>query len=571
MLKLSRSSKTGLFIQSCFCFALGFYGLCAETNYKNTAYLHNPDDSVNFWVFFKDRGPSGNLEKELEILLNNRQKQYKKLNLNKIPRSPDQSDLPPYPEYINNIEKIPVRILSVSKWLNALCVRAVPAALPQIKNLSFVKQIMPAGFYHKEITEPLNVKPKQSADPDSNLLKPYLEQLNIPKLDSLIRKERGVNPGSSIVIGVFDASFDLSHRALQHLRKRVIADSDFVDKDGELSTPDNSSFSHGSAVLSIIAGLDSGIYSGPAWASRFILARTEDDDTETRIEEYNFISALEWAESIGVDIINVSLGYRYDFEDSTVVILDEDMLNHYLQIEPWRTGLSIGDTINIKYDLPFGQFDGSTLPISRAVSMASDKGILVCVSMGNNGDLEKTLHSPADADKIISIGGVNLDGSYYKKSSRGPTADGRIKPDLAACGHYVPFASTTDTNGYLFNSGTSFAAPLITGGCALLLQLWRTGGKIIPAAEFIDSLKKYASNSKSPDNYIGWGIPDFAMANHFSESSINGINIFPIPYRGRENVVFQFTEKSMREPFTVEIYTLSGRFIWTETKNYPDT
>jgi subtilisin family serine protease len=452
-------------------------------------------------------------------------------------------------------------LLFLCKWLNAGCFRFPVSSIEPVEKLGFVESVDISGTYIRESPPSPQRARKALAGQQSGALGPCLKQLGIPGLDSL-RKARNIGlPGQGLVIGVFDASFNLSHSSLTHIRSKVIADSDFVDDDNDLVDPKEST-SHGSAVLSIIGGMDSGVFAGPAHCANFILARTENTDKETHIEEYNWVAALQWAESLGVDIVNTSLGYRYDFS-WTVTYIHEDSVIRLDKIE---------------YDLPFKYFDGKTLPASRAASVAADKGILLCMSAGNTGELGMgSIQSPADAFDVLSVGSVDIRGNYYFQSSRGPTYDDRIKPDVMACGIFVPGADTRGVDMYTEHSGTSFASPLIAGGCALLMQAVRTYGDSLSVKDIISCVKNSATNAHSPNNYMGWGIPDFLNAFldkafvqlTLPDQGFENIKIFPTPVRGESPLYFDFSERYQRKAFTVSIYTLSGDMVWKKTITGP--
>ena len=232
-----------------------------------------------------------------------------------------------------------------------------------------------------------------------------------------------------------DAGFsNLTHEAFSSMD--IIAKWDFVDNDLDVG-----GHSHGTGTLSTIGGFMEGQLIGPAYGASFILARTENDPaSETPIEEDNWIAALEWADSIGVDVTSTSLGYL-DFDAPYTSYTWEDM-------------------------------DGNTALITIAADHAVKLGITVVNSAGNNGynSLHNTLNAPADGDSVITIGAVSSSGVISSFSSVGPTADGRIKPDLLAMGSSVYAASTAGTSSYAYVSGTSFSCPLAAGVCALMLQ-----------------------------------------------------------------------------------------------------
>ncbi|MBK7629355.1 MAG: S8 family serine peptidase [Ignavibacteriales bacterium] len=220
----------------------------------------------------------------------------------------------------------------------------------------------------------------------------------------------------------------------------IIATCDFVNHDPNVANQgDMGEGSHGTATLSIIGGFKEGQLVGPAYASNFILAKTENTDSETPVEEDNWIAGLEWADSIGVDVTSTSLSY-------------------------------------LDYDSPFTSYtwqdmDGNTALITIAADLAAGKGIVVVNAASNNGlnTSHNTLGAPADGDSVFTIGAVTSSGTRSSFSSVGPTFDGRFKPDLMAMGSNVYHASSFG-NSYSAGSGTSFSCPLAAGVCALIIQ-----------------------------------------------------------------------------------------------------
>ncbi|MEJ2507834.1 MAG: S8 family serine peptidase, partial [Ignavibacteriaceae bacterium] len=236
------------------------------------------------------------------------------------------------------------------------------------------------------------------------------------------------------------------------------------------NNPDVSGHYHGTNTLSIIGGFKEGELIGPAYGSSYILAVTEDISSETPVEEDNWIAAMEWADSIGVDVTSTSLGYL-SFSAPYVSYTWEDM-------------------------------DGKTARITIAADYAVSLGIVVINSAGNNGfnSDHNTLDAPADGDSVITIGAVTSNGNRSGFSSVGPTVDGRIKPDLMAMGSSVYAAGTSSLTSYGTVSGTSYACPLAAGCAALLLSYQPS---LIPM-EILNLFRQTASQSNNPDRLMGW-------------------------------------------------------------------
>jgi subtilisin family serine protease len=330
-----------------------------------------------------------------------------------------------------------------------------------------------------------------SSSPDFNA---PLALLGVPQA------ERAALSGQNVWIAVFDTGFELSHPALSHIR--VQATYDFINGDQDVGFAETSLEScfgqlgcdssykqlhHGTAVLSLIAGLDpeSGTRIGPAPSATFFLAKTENNFSETVIEEDNWVAAMEWADSLGADIISASLGYL-TFDDG------------------------VGD------HEPFHDLDGRTTVVARAASVAASRGILVCTAAGNNGPAQTSLVSPADADSILAVGAVDLNRGTAAFSSRGPTSDGRIKPDLVAPGVALWAANHGYSTGNLYTSfsGTSAATPLIAGLAALVLESAPHSSTETLRNALLQSADRaeLLGSDLAEDNTRGWGIPDFCRA-----------------------------------------------------------
>jgi len=261
--------------------------------------------------------------------------------------------------------------------------------------------------------------------------------------------------GEGIDIAVFDAGFNNadSIQAFQHVfdEERLLSTYDFVEKDTYVFDEDDSS--HGIIVWSTMAAVLARQYMGTAPKANYHLFKTEDISSETLVEEYNWVSAAERADSLGVDIINSSLGYSL-FEDSLESHIYADM-------------------------------DGNTTPISIAADVAASKGILVVTSAGNSGTKPWTyITAPADADSVLSVGAVKADRRKTNFSSFGPSSDGDIKPEVAALGDKTITIKSNNELG--MSSGTSLASPLIAGMAACLWQKFPDKNNM----EIIDLIKR---------------------------------------------------------------------------------
>jgi hypothetical protein len=281
--------------------------------------------------------------------------------------------------------------------------------------------------------------------------------------------------GAGIVMLVLDTGFLKEHEAFSSAT--IIAEWDFVFDDGETQNEpedDPSQHNHGTTTWSVLGGFDPGDLIGPAFNASFLLAKVEDIRSETPVEEDNYVAALEWADTLGVDIASASLAYL-DFDD------------------PYP-------------DYQYSDLDGNTAVITVAVDEAARRGILVCNAIGNRGPDPGSLWTPSDADSIVSIGGVEPSGEPMGLSSKGPTYDGRIKPEVVAMGDQVIGAE--HLGGYGSFTGTSIATPLVSGSAALILEAHPDWTPM----QIREAIMSTANQAHAPDNSVGSGTPDIWSA-----------------------------------------------------------
>jgi serine protease AprX len=470
---------------------------------KNRLISVSNDSNLLVWIFFKDKGE--NLKQIYsvprnvvsELSLKRREKVRDKSSLI------DFTDLPVCTDYISKLKEKGFEIKQISKWFNGVSGYITKGEFNNITGLPFVEKTDIVYQFKKkpEITEQktrLNNKIITNGIPTGINSLNYgpslaqLQQINVPALHNL-----GYN-GRGITICVMDAGVTrLNHEAFDSLK--IIATYDFVnhrtyigDAQGGHGTGE-----HGTYTLSLIGGYKPGKIIGPAYGSNFILAKTEDtyQNLDHPIEEDNWIAAMEWADSIGVDVTSTSLGYlAFDGTDA-------------------------------KYSYSWQNMDGKTARITKGALLAARKGIIVVNSAGNEGDnpTHNTLDAPADADSIITVGAVTITGDRSNFSSVGNTVDGRTKPDVMALGTDDFIADTLSTTSYLTGSGTSFSCPLVAGVCAQLLSY---NSKLTPI-QVRDALRNTASQHTSPDRHMGWGIIDaLAALNYIKDTGVisNPIN-----------------------------------------------
>lgn len=339
----------------------------------------------------------------------------------------DWYDLPVNPAYLKAIEPLCERVLMHSRWMNAAVVLAHPDAASEISHFPFVKEVEWAAPSKAFVAG--EIKDQVLSESDSLVFSNQIERMG-----ASLFEERGLN-GNGIRIAIFDVGFSGAdkHPAFDHLRakNRILKTWDFVtDKENVYLGG-----WHGTAVWSCVGGKLNNKWSGLAWDAEFLLARTEMSKREPFSEEENWVAAAEWADKNGADIINSSLGYtdsRYFPE----------------------------------------QMNGKKSFISRGANMAAKKGMLVVNAAGNEGDgAWKIIGAPADADSVLSVGGLEPCCDYHISfSSFGPTADKRLKPNVSAQGRaYCAADGKTQSV-----DGTSFASPLTAGFAACVWQSQRS-------------------------------------------------------------------------------------------------
>lgn len=429
--------------------------------------LHAQD---KYWVAFADKGQSkfGQVELALSQWALDRRAAH---NI-----SLDEQDRPVNKNYINQVRQTGAQIVNRSKWLNAVSVLATPAQLAQIKAMPFVTEVKPVG--HMQKTElPLQSDQLSLVRNTKTTVSTFSYGMSGNQLSLLNGTYfHDMNyRGQGIRIAVLDGGFENANNipAFDSMwaNNRVLATWDFVDGDTNVFHLGG----HGTNVLSTIAGHLNGQLIGAAPYAQFLLLKSEDQSKETPIEEDNWVAAAEYADSAGADIISSSLGYN-TFDGG------------------------IGD-------YTWDDLDGRTATTTKAAIIAARKGILVVNSAGNEGSgFWQRIITPADADSILAVGGVDAAGNYVQFSSKGPTADGRVKPDVVAQASGVILSRTDGVIGP--GNGTSFAAPVISGMAACLWQKYPEAS----AWEIRDAIIQSASLYNNPNNEMGHGIPNFLIA-----------------------------------------------------------
>lgn len=377
-------------------------------------------------------------------------------------------DRPIGPVAIRTLEGAGLRVRHVSRWLRAVSGMATPAAVARLRALPGVADVRPVATLG---APPSPVVAPAAAPPDS-FYGPSLSQVQALRVP--LAQDFGLD-GAGVAIALLDTGFRDDHEAL--LGRTVIAARDFIQGDTVVRNQPGDAASqadHGTRVWSVLAGLAPGELVGPAHGARFLLAKVDDVPTEPPADEDRWVAALEWADSMGARLVNSSLGYR-TFDDGS--------------------------------GYPSGALNGDSALATRAADEAARRGILVVTAVGNQGPAAGTLVVPSDADSVIAVGAVTGALTPAGFSSRGPTADGRVKPDLVAPGVGVVTAQPGTFAGYGTASGTSFATPLVAGAAALVMQAWpQLTGDAVRQALIL------SATHPSPQQGIGYGVPDALAA-----------------------------------------------------------
>ncbi len=392
-----------------------------------------------------------------------------------------ENDLPVNPNYLQQLKTKGVQIHNTSRWLNAAAIMADSASAARLKNLSFVKSVAYLGphlKYRNPPNRPLKTRAPLKSYPaiqgDDIPVWGYARQQN--QLLGLTVLQLAGHRGSGIWVAVMDGGFTNADTIpifdSVALQGRLFPGWDFVERDAGVFE----SAQHGSSVLSVMAANLPYYFVGTAPEATYFLVKTEDTGGEFPIEEANWVAGAEWADSLGIDIINASLGYT-SFNDNT--------LSHV-----------------------YAELDGRTSIGSRGATIAATKGMIVCNSAGNEGDGDwHFIGVPADAPGLIAVGAVNSTGERADFSSFGPTSDGRIKPDLVAPGDQIVVAGNVGISLGL-SSGTSLASPMLAGALA---SLWSAFPEKT-AAEILEAVFSTADQSKDPDNARGYGLPEMTKS-----------------------------------------------------------
>lgn len=450
-----------------------------------------------WFVGFTDKnGTSGSLDKPSEYLSQRAllRRQAQGIGI-------DSADLPVSRPYLDSLTRKGATVVYTTKWLNGAVVTVSDQeTLQGIRALDFVDTMQCTKHDTLNTASVRRHKLPQwlSADPQPELTAAaadeYKTMLGLDSLHTL-----GFH-GQGKMISILDNGFHLVDNlpVFSNAKENIVFTCNLVNQGGSVYDTGT----HGAMVFSLIAGVKEDTLTGTATAAEYCLFSTEDDNSESLLEPDNMIRAFELADSVGTDIISVSLGY-YDFDNTLT-------------------------------DLTYMNMDGKTARCSRAATIAASKGILLCVAAGNEGS--KPWHyidAPADADNILTVGGVDINRQHSTFSSFGPTADGRVKPDVCTLGTAVPILYPFT---FVRHNGTSFATPIMAGAAA---SLWSALPELT-AMQLRERILQYSDRYLTPDSAFGYGIPNLIEAYYDRPTALPTLHSNP----GSECLIFDIQGNS---------------------------
>ena len=394
----------------------------------------------------------------------------------------DSLDYTVSPIYIDSLQALGCHIYHTSRWLNGATIETDQYTAQHIAEWTFVdtiyltRQLRDDNLHEGEedhFESPsisLRKREVESAEQYSPqqhttwLSDPQTEQLNLHLLH-----EAGFH-GQGITMAIVDGGFQNvdTLSAFDAVREQILGIYDTTDDTDSVT---GITGNHGVKCFGTIAAITPD-YQGAATAANYYLIRSEENKTESPKEMDNWVAAIELADSLGVDILSSSLGYAM-FDDE-------------------------------QHALSYSDMNGKTTRCSRAATIAVRKGMLVIIAAGNEGN--KAWHyisAPADADSILTVGAVNIHNSIAAFSSWGPTADGRVKPEVCATGSQTALINPLD-NSVIYGNGTSFACPIIASMAACLWSALPNASNMEIRQRIIQSADRYPL----PHDQYGYGIPD---------------------------------------------------------------
>lgn len=437
-------------------------------------------------------------------------------------------DIPVNKSYIDRITASGIKIENKLNWFNAVTSYLNDEQITSLKKFPFIKSIEPVHVI-KFIQDVPLADETLSKTTELHYGRSY-NQLALSEIPVIHSK--GIT-GQGVVIGFLDSGFDWKkHESL--MNARILSEYDFVkhdsvtaDQPGDAPGQDN----HGTIVFSTVAGYKDSVLIGAAFGASFILSKTEDIASETHVEEDNYAAALQWMENQGVDITTSSLGYN---------------------------------TFDSGNSYTYGDMNGNTTIVTKAAKHAFALGVVTLTSAGNEGCNSPNqcwyyITAPADEQNILSVGAVNANNEVTGFSSRGPTFDGRIKPDIVALGNSVFGAVSGTTNQYTTNSGTSLSTPLAAGAAGLLLSTFPH----LTNEQVRSIIQMSGDNYSDPNNLRGYGLVSAARA----------INLPNIKYVNTSDtyIINKFLLPDKIDPASVKVTFIKDTVSFTYNMNNYET
>ena len=423
-----------------------------------------PGDTLKYRISLKDKAATDYSLQKPEMYLSKKSIERRKRQGLEI----DSTDLPVCKKYVDAIRKKGVHVLVTGKWDNFVTVSCNDSMLiAEITGLPFVRsteRVWRGVAKRASERDSLINKPLRT----DSLYGPAITQIKMSHADRL--HEAGFK-GQGMTIAVIDAGFHNVDKIEAMKNINILGTRDFVNPEADIYAES----SHGMSVLSCMAMNQPNVMIGTAPEASYWLLRSEDEYSENLVEQDYWAAAIEFADSVGVDLVNTSLGY-YSFDDPAKNYRYRDLNGHYALM-------------------------------SREAAKAADKGIVVVCSAGNSGSGSwKKITPPGDAENVITVGAVNKYGVLAPFSSVGNTADGRVKPDVVAVGLG---SDVMGTDGNLRHAnGTSFSSPIM---CGMVACLWQACSELT-AKEIIELVRRSGDRAVFPDNIYGYGIPDLWKA-----------------------------------------------------------
>ena len=423
-----------------------------------------PGDTLKYRISLKDKAATDYSLQKPEMYLSKKSIERRKRQGLEI----DSTDLPVCKKYVDAIRKKGVHVLVTGKWDNFVTVSCNDSMLiAEIAGLPFVRsteRVWRGVAKRASERDSLINKPLRT----DSLYGPAITQIKMSHADRL--HEAGFK-GQGMTIAVIDAGFHNVDKIEAMKNINILGTRDFVNPEADIYAES----SHGMSVLSCMAMNQPNVMIGTAPEASYWLLRSEDEYSENLVEQDYWAAAIEFADSVGVDLVNTSLGY-YSFDDPAKNYRYRDLNGHYALM-------------------------------SREAAKAADKGIVVVCSAGNSGSGSwKKITPPGDAENVITVGAVNKYGVLAPFSSVGNTADGRVKPDVVAVGLG---SDVMGTDGNLRHAnGTSFSSPIM---CGMVACLWQACPELT-AKEIIELVRRSGDRAVFPDNIYGYGIPDLWKA-----------------------------------------------------------